>query len=86
MLHKLNDIFPVRYTVFGLCVLALLLNLIPYLGSIVVTGASALAGFVQFGSVDMGLVLGGTSIALHTVSGHLLTPWLTSRASRSSST
>ncbi|MCW5640758.1 MAG: AI-2E family transporter [Burkholderiaceae bacterium] len=63
-------------------VLALLLNFIPYLGSIVVTGASALAGFVQFGSVDMGLVLGGTSIALHTVSGHLLTPWLTSRASR----
>ena len=63
-------------------VLALLLNFIPYLGSIVVTGASALAGFVQFGSVDMGLLLGGTSIALHTVSGHLLTPWLTSRASR----
>ena len=27
MLHKLNDIFPVRYTVFGLCVLALLLSL-----------------------------------------------------------
>lgn len=63
-------------------VLALLLNFIPYLGSIIVTGASALAGFVQFGSVDMGLLLGGTSIALHTVSGHLLTPWLTSRASR----
>ncbi len=63
-------------------ILALLLNFIPYLGSIVVTGASALAGFVQFGSVDMGLLLGGTSIALHTVSGHLLTPWLTSRASR----
>lgn len=63
-------------------VLALLLNFIPYVGSIVVTGASALAGFVQFGSVDMGLLLGGTSIALHTVSGYLLTPWLTSRTSR----
>jgi predicted PurR-regulated permease PerM len=63
-------------------VLALVLNFIPYLGSIVLTGASALAGFVQFGSVDMGLLLGGTSIVLHTVSGQLLTPWLTSRASR----
>lgn len=63
-------------------VLALLLNFIPYLGSIVVTGASALAGFVQFGSVDMGLLVAGTSIALHTVSGNLLTPWLTSRTSR----
>jgi predicted PurR-regulated permease PerM len=55
---------------------------VPYLGSIVVTGASALAGFVQFGSVDMGLLVGGMSIALHTVSGYLLTPWLTSRTSR----
>jgi len=63
-------------------VLAFLLNFIPYLGSIVVTGASALAGFVQFGSVDMALLLGGISIALHTVSGNLLAPWLTSRASR----
>lgn len=66
--------------VWGL--LALLLNFVPYLGSIVVTGASALAGFVQFGSVDMGLLVGGMSIALHTVSGYLLTPWLTSRTSR----
>lgn len=63
-------------------VLALLLNFIPYLGSIVVTGASALAGFVQFGSVDMGLLVAGVSIGLHTVSGYLVTPWLTSRTSR----
>lgn len=66
--------------VWGL--LALLLNFIPYLGSVVVTGASALAGFIQFGSIDMGLLLGGISIALRTVSGYLLAPWLTSRASR----
>ena len=63
-------------------VLALVLNFIPYIGSIVITGGSALAGFVQFGSLDMALVLAGTSIALHTVSGNLLTPWLTSRTSR----
>ena len=63
-------------------VLAMLLNFIPYIGAIVVIGASALAGFVQFGSVDMGLLVGGTSIALRTVSGYLLAPWLTSRASR----
>ena len=63
-------------------VLALVLNFVPYIGSIVITGASALAGFVQFGSFDMTLVLAGTSIALHTVSGNLLTPWLTGRTSR----
>jgi len=37
---------------------------------------------VQFGSVDMALVLAGASIALHTVSGNLLTPWLTGRTNR----
>jgi predicted PurR-regulated permease PerM len=30
----------------------------------------------------MGLLVGGISIVLHTVSGYLLTPWLTSRTSR----
>ena len=63
-------------------VLPLALNFIPSIGSIVITGASALAGFVQFGSFDMALVLAGTSIALHTVSGNLLTPWLAVRISR----
>ena len=63
-------------------VLAFVLNFIPYLGSIVVTGASALIGFVQFGSVEMGLLVAGVSLLLHTISGNLLAPWLTSRASR----
>jgi predicted PurR-regulated permease PerM len=63
-------------------VLAMVLNFIPYIGSIVLTGASGMAGFVQFGSVDMGLLVGATSIALHTLSGNLLTPWLTSRTSQ----
>ena len=39
-------------------------------------------GFVQFGSVEMGLLVGGASLAVHTVVGYILTPWLTSRASR----
>ncbi len=58
------------------------LNFIPYIGSIAVTAGSALVGFLQFGSVDMALLVAGVSLALHTVSGYLLTPWLTSRASR----
>lgn len=63
-------------------VLAILLNFIPYIGSIVITAGSALAGFVQFGDMDMALLLGLTSLLLHTISGNLLTPWLTSRTSR----
>ena len=63
-------------------VLAFVLNFVPYLGSLVVTAGSALVGFVQFGSIDMALLVAGVSLAVHTISGNLLTPWLTSRASR----
>ncbi len=61
---------------------ACVLNFVPYLGSIAFTAASALVGFVQFSSVDMGLLVAGVSLLIHTVSGHLITPWLTSRASQ----
>jgi predicted PurR-regulated permease PerM len=63
-------------------VLAMVLNLVPYVGAIAVTGASALAGFVQFGNLDMALLVGGASLLLHAISGNLLTPWLTGRTSR----
>lgn len=62
-------------------VMAGVLNLVPYIGSIVVTGASALVAFLQFGSVDMALAVGGASLFIHTIVGNLLTPWLTSRTS-----
>ncbi|WP_086911768.1 AI-2E family transporter [Acidovorax carolinensis] len=62
-------------------VLAGVLNLAPYIGSVLVTGASALVAFLQFGSVDMALAIGGASLLIHTIVGQLITPWLTSRAS-----
>ena len=58
------------------------LNFIPYFGSIVVTGASALMGFVQFGNFEMALLVGGVAMAINSVEGYVLTPWLTGRASR----
>lgn len=63
-------------------VLAFGLNFVPYLGAIVLTAGAALVGFVQFGSLDMAALVAGVSLLVHTVSGNLLTPWLTSRASR----
>ena len=63
-------------------VLAGVLNLVPYLGSLAMTGASALVGFLQFGSVSMALMVGGVSLVIHAVIGNLLTPWLTSRTSQ----
>jgi len=58
------------------------LNFIPYLGSIVVAGGSALMGFVQFGTFEMALAIGGAVLVIHSLEGYLLTPLLTSRASR----
>ena len=58
------------------------LNLVPYVGSLVTAVASAMVGFLQFGSLNMAMLVGGVSLVIHTVVGNLLTPWLTSRASR----
>jgi predicted PurR-regulated permease PerM len=48
----------------------------------VVTGGLALLGFLQFGTLGMTLLIGGVSLTIHTISSYLVTPWLTSRASR----
>jgi predicted PurR-regulated permease PerM len=60
------------------------LNLIPYVGSMVTAAATALVAFLQFGSFDMALLVGGASLLIHMLVGNLLTPWLTGRASRMS--
>ena len=58
------------------------LNFIPYLGSIVFTASSAAVGLMQFGTMESAVLIAGVSLTIHTVSGYVLTPWLTSRASR----
>ena len=63
-------------------VAAFLLNFVPYIGSLAITGASVLVGFIQFGSLDMALWIGGVSTGLHALTGYLVAPWLTSRTSR----
>ncbi len=68
--------------VWGL--LAGALNFVPYIGAIVVTGGAALVGFLQFGSLQMALLIAGASFLIQTLEGYGLTPWLTSRASRMS--
>lgn len=63
-------------------VAAFVFNFIPYLGSVFVGGATMLMGFVQFGTFDMALLIGGAVLLINSVEGYALTPWLTSRASR----
>lgn len=56
------------------------LNMIPYVGGVIIMGGSALVGFMQFGTLQMALLVAGISAVIHTIAGMLLTPWLTSRA------
>ncbi|MBX3586550.1 MAG: AI-2E family transporter [Ramlibacter sp.] len=58
------------------------LNLVPYVGSILVTLAAALVAFLQFGQVNMAIWVGSASLVINMIEGYLLTPWLTSQASR----
>lgn len=66
--------------VWGLA--AAILNLIPYIGSVLVTGAAGLVAFLQFGEINMALVVVGASLIIHTLEGNIMVPLLTSRASR----
>jgi predicted PurR-regulated permease PerM len=59
-----------------------ILNLVPYIGSFLVTGAATVVAFVQFGQVNPALAIGGVSLLINTVEGYLVVPWLTSKASR----
>ena len=42
----------------------------------------AMVAFLQFGTIEMALLVGGAALAITTLEGFLLTPWLTSRAAR----
>jgi predicted PurR-regulated permease PerM len=57
------------------------LNLVPYVGSIAVTGGAALVAFLQFGNLNMAFLVGGSSLLINTIEGYLLVPWATSKAS-----
>ena len=62
--------------------LAFVLNFIPYLGSVILTGTSSLLAFVQFGSLEMGLLVGAVALLINSIESHVLTPWMTVRNSR----
>ena len=66
--------------VWGLA--AAILNLIPYVGSVLVTGAAGLVAFLQFGEINLALAVVGASLIINTLEGNLMVPLLTSKASR----
>jgi predicted PurR-regulated permease PerM len=66
--------------VWGL--LAGVFNSIPYFGPVIVTGVIALVAFLQFGTIQTTVIAAASALAITTLEGLLLTPYLTSRAAR----
>jgi predicted PurR-regulated permease PerM len=58
------------------------LDLVPYIGSVLIATGSALVSFLQFGTLEMALIVSGSSLLIHASEAFLLTPWLTSRANK----
>jgi len=58
------------------------LDLIPYVGSVAIATGSALVSYLQFGTLEMVLIVSGTSLVIHSIEAFLLTPWLTSRTNQ----
>lgn len=65
-------------------VIAAVTNLIPYAGALIVGGGAAVVALVQFGTLEMALIVGAASFAVHTIVGNVLTPWWMGRASKMS--
>jgi predicted PurR-regulated permease PerM len=57
-------------------------NSIPYFGPVIVSGGTAVIAFLQFGTINMALLVSGVALGITTLEGFLLTPWLTGRATR----
>lgn len=54
---------------------------IPYLGPLLILIGVSLAAFLQFGTMDMVVVVGLVSLVITSIQGYLMTPWMTSQVS-----
>jgi predicted PurR-regulated permease PerM len=63
-------------------VVAAILNAIPYLGAAIFTIGTAMAAFLQFGTIGMAFLVSGIALLITNLEGLVLTPWLTARSSQ----
>ncbi|MBZ2207031.1 AI-2E family transporter [Massilia soli] len=63
-------------------VVAGLTHIMPYFGPLLITSLTALAAFMQFESVQMVLLVAGTSLAIATLVGSLIATWMTGRIAK----
>ena len=59
-----------------------LLHVIPYFGSILIAGTTAIIAFMQFGSLSMAFFVAGISIAIASVVGTVVATWMTGRIAK----
>jgi predicted PurR-regulated permease PerM len=57
-------------------------NSIPYFGPVIVSGGTVVIAFLQFGTINMALLVSAVALGITTLEGFVLTPWLTGRATR----
>jgi predicted PurR-regulated permease PerM len=63
-------------------IVAGLLHIMPYFGPLLITIATGLVAFLQFESLQMVLLVTGTSMAIATLVGTFVTTWMTGRIAR----
>ncbi len=63
-------------------VVAGVMNLVPYVGSILAAVGPTLGAFMQSGDLELPAMVVGVSLLINVVEGYLIVPWLTSKASR----
>jgi predicted PurR-regulated permease PerM len=61
-------------------VFAGLMNVVPYFGPLIVTSVMVVVAFIQFGSIQISLLIAGATLAVTALEGYVLTPALLSRA------
>lgn len=57
-------------------------NSIPYFGPMLVAAGTFVVAFLQFDTIGMGVYVAAISLAITSIEGWALTPWLTSRTAR----
>jgi predicted PurR-regulated permease PerM len=63
-------------------IVAGLLHLMPYFGPLLIMLATGIVAFLQFESLQMSLLVMGTSLAIATLVGTVITTWMTGRFAR----
>ena len=63
-------------------IVAGLLHIMPYFGPLLITIATGLVAFLQFESLEMVLLVTGTSMGIATLVGTFVTTWMTGRIAR----